>query len=352
VAAAVTIYDVARQSGVSTATVSRVLRGGPGFSEATRRRVLAVIDELGWIPSSSARRLASRRSGILGLLFPDLDPSDAAEEEAPLFVDHVIRGAERAATSAGDAILIAATRQASGRQLAFSVASKVDGLVVVGRSLTFADLERIAQLVPIVVLAGHVGRRRFDLVAADNRGGARDLTAHLLQVHGYRDFAFIGGPTGMPDAAERFAGFQEALALAGLAAPERPDAKGDFTESGGKRAMRLVLATRTSPPQAVVVANDQMAIGALAVLRDGKLRVPRDVALTGFDDITLARHIRPSLTTVRQPMRDLGERSVRLLLERLANHEAARQFELLATEVVIRRSCGCPHPPSRSGSLV
>jgi LacI family transcriptional regulator len=341
-----TIYDVARRSKVSTATVSRVVRGGTGYSAATRDRVLAVIDELGWVPSGAARQLASRRAGIIGLLFPDLLTSDSSEEDSPLFVDQVIRGAERAATSAGDAVLIAATRQASGRQLAFSVASKADGLVVVARSLSQADLASIADRVPIVVLAGRVGRRKFDYVAADNRGGARTLTSHLLEVHGYRDFAFIAGLGGSPDSDERFAGYREALTGAGVAAPEKPDAEGDFTETGGRRAMETLLASRPRLPQVVVVANDQMAIGALAVLRAGRLRVPGDVAMTGFDDIALARHVRPALTTVRQPMREMGEVSVRLLLERLANSEAPRQSVVLPTSVVLRRSCGCQDPPS------
>ncbi len=343
-----TIYDVARRSNVSTATVSRVVRGATGYSAATRDRVLAVIEELGWVPSGAARGLASRRAGIIGLLFPDLFASDASEDDSPLFVDQVIRGAERAATSAGDAVLIAATRQASGRQLAFSVASKVDGLVVVGRCLSHTDVTSIADRVPVVVLAGRVGRRKFDFVAADNRGGARALTTHLLEVHEYRDFAFIAGPVGSPDSAERFAGFRDALTDAGMTPPETPDAVGDFTESGGRRAMQAVLAARSRVPEVVVVANDQMAIGALEVLRAGRLRVPGDVAMTGFDDISLARHVRPPLTTVRQPMREMGEVSVRLLLERLSNAEAARQCVVLPTAVVYRRSCGCRPQPSQA----
>ena len=107
-----TIYEVARRSGVSTATVSRVMDNGTGFSAATRDRVLAVADELGWVPSGSARGLAKRRTGIVGLLFPDFSDIGEAEEESPLYVDQVIRGAERAAASAGDAVLIAATRGA------------------------------------------------------------------------------------------------------------------------------------------------------------------------------------------------------------------------------------------------
>src|ERR1700739_4206987 len=148
-----TIYEVAQRSGVSTATVSRVMADGKGFSAATRDRVLAIAAELGWVPSGPARGLASRRSGIVGLLFPDLGRSGDAEQESPLYVDQVIRGAERAATAVGDAVLIAATQSASGRELAFSVAGKVDGLVVMARSLADEDITAIARSVPVVMLA-------------------------------------------------------------------------------------------------------------------------------------------------------------------------------------------------------
>ena len=327
----VTIYEVAQRSGVSTATVSRVMRNGGGFSASTRERVLAAVGELGWVPNGSARGLVIRRTGIVGVLFPDLAKSGEAEEESPLYVDQIIRGAERAATSAGDAVLIAATHSATGRELAYSVAGKVDGLVVLAGSLSEADLASIARSLPVVVLADDSARHTFDFVRADNRSGSREVTAHLLG-HGYRDIAFIGGAVGTPDSMERFAGFVEAMTAAGLAVASAPDAYGQFTETGGERAMLSLLAQRPQPPRAVVLGNDQMAIGAIAALRAARLRVPADVAITGFDNITSARHLRPPLTTVRQPIRELGERSVRLLLQRLADPTARTRSVVLPTE--------------------
>jgi len=343
-----TIYQVARLSGVSTATVSRVMRDGTGFSAETRDRVLKVAAELGWVPSGPARSLASRRAGIVGLLFPDLDQSGDAEAESPLYVDEVIRGAERAATSVGDAVLIAATHTSSGRQLAFSLAGKVDGLVVMARSLSDHDITAIARSVPVVLLA-HRARRGLDVVGADNRGGAREITNHVIETHRCREIAFVGGPARSPDSVARFAGFQEALRTAGLPVPNEPDATGGFTESGGAQAMRELLASGRRPPQSIVFGNDEMAIGALGVLRAARIRVPADIAITGFDDIAAARHVRPMLTTVRQPMRQLGERSVRLLLERLDQPDAPRRSITLPVEIVPRRSCGCrPRPVDRT----
>lgn len=240
------------------------MHDGTGFSAATRERVLEAAADLGWLPSGRARGLAMRRAGIIGLLFPDFTSTGDAEEESPLYVDQVIRGAERAATAHGDAVLIAATRGSSGRELALSVAGKVDGLVVVARSLTAADLESVARSLPVVVLANRTGRGpRFDSVGADNRGGVRSLVAHLLEQHDYRDLVFIGGLARSPDSMERFAGFREALRSAGLPAPVKPDAEGAFTEAGGARAVRELLADRR-PPNAIVCGNDEMALGQLA----------------------------------------------------------------------------------------
>ena len=324
------------------------MAGGKGFSAGTRERVRAMAAELSWVPSGPARGLAVRRAGIVGLLFPDLGQSGEAEEESPLYVDEVIRGAERAATSVGDAVLIAATRSASGRQLAYSVAGKVDGLVVMARSLPEDDIAAIARSVPIVVLANGQVHAGPDFVGADNRAGSREITAHLIAVHGYTDLAFLGGPVKSPDSDERFAGFCDALRQAGLPVPDAPAAVGGFTEAGGEQAVWALLA-RGSRPRAIVSGNDEMAIGALIALRSAGLRVPADVAMTGFDDIAAARHLRPPLTTVRQPMRELGERSVQVLLDRIAEPTAPRHSVVLPTEVVLRRSCGCRSRPAGTG---
>jgi LacI family transcriptional regulator len=334
-----TIYEVARRSGVSTATVSRVMDNGTGFSAATRERVRAVARELGWVPSGSARGLAKRRAGIVGLLFPDLTTEGDAETESPLYVDQVIRGAERAATAAGDAVLIAATRGATGRDLAFSVSAKVDGLVVLARSLSDEDLAAIAASIPVLLLADR-SPHGVDRVGVDNRGGTQAVVEHLITVHGHRDLVFVAGPARSPDSIERFEGFRAALSEAGLAAPRKPHAQGGFTEHGGARAVRELLAGREQP-DAIICGNDEMAIGALAALKNARVKVPADIAVTGFDDIAATRHVTPPITTVRQPMRELGEQAVRTVLARVGARDAPTQDIVLPTELVVRRSCGC-----------
>lgn len=344
-----TIYEVAKRCGVSTATVSRVVHGGTGFSSGTRERVLAAAAELGWVPSGPARGLASRKTGIVGLLFPDVGASGGAEEESPLYIDEIIRGAERAATAGGQAVLIAATR--AGRELAFSVAGQVDGLVVLSRSLAMRDVKALSRSVPVVVLAKGAGNSGLDYVGVDNRGGMRDLVAHLVRVHRLTRLAYVGGPADSPDAQERFAGFRAALEEHGLPDQAHPSAEGGFTAAGGARAMRALLAKRR-PPKAIVFANDEMAVGAVGVLRAARLRVPADIVVTGFDDIALARHLEPALTTVRQPMRELGQEAVHLLRRRLARPASRRRSLTLPTQLVVRRSCGCPERKEPGASRV
>lgn len=335
-----TIYAVASHCGVSTATVSRIMSDESFGSARTRQRVLSAAVELGWVPNGAARSLASRKAGIIGVLFPDLGQSGSVEDESPLYVDEVIRGAERAATLAGQAVLIAATRAAAGRDLAFSVAGKVDGLAIMARSLSSKDIAALSRSLPIVLLANMPARGKLDYVTVDNRGGIRQMTSHLIDVHRHNELAFVGGPAGSPDSAERYKGFCEALELAGIAIPERPDAEGGFTEAGGAEATRALLRTGRRL-QAIVYGNDEMALGGIRVIRDARLRVPGDIAVTGFDDIASARHVRPALTTVRQPMRELGGQAVEVLLSRMNERGSPRLALVLPVEAVIRNSCGC-----------
>lgn len=338
-----TIYEVAERSGVSIATVSRAVRDGRGMSDATRTRVLAVAREMGWVPNGRARALATKRAGIVGLLFPDFSVSGDAEEQSPLYVDEVIRGAERAASKVGDAVLIAATHTVSGRDLAYSVATKVDGLMIVAGSLGAHDIEILSRTMPVVVLAGRVRGGHSDSVRVDNQGGSRALVRHLIEVHRSTDLVYIGGPSRTSDSNERFAGFRDAMRAAGLPFRRTPDATGGFTQTGGARAAAALLADRRRP-DAIVCGNDEMAIGALSALRHAPVRVPTGVAVTGFDDIASARMVRPSLTTVQQPMRDLGTQAVNLLLERIGSNrwpDGDRRLIVLPTTPVFRRSCGC-----------
>lgn len=339
-----TIYEVARRAGVSISSVSRTLQGKPGVAPAKRERVLAAVRALGYVPNGLARGLASSRHGVLGLIFPDLDdPSTESGHETLLYSDEIIRGAERAARAAGYAILIAATRGSGGRDIAQAVGGRVDGLVVLAKSIGEPDIAVIARRTPVVLLAAGRRGRGSDHVSADNEGGAYAVTEHLARVHGYRDVIFAGGPATSPDARARFVGFRKALAASGLPVPDRPKVHGDFSEGGGHRVAGQIL-RGPALPRAIVAGNDQVALALIADLAAAGTAVPGEVAVTGFDDIQLARLASPRLTTVHQPMRELGARCVSLLLDRLAGDEGGPRAVVLPTALVVRESCGCRAP--------
>jgi len=327
---------------VSTATVSRVLAGYERVLPRTRDKVLTAVTELGYVPSGAARDLAARRTGVLGLCFPDLDSEDG---DAAYWYDEVIRGMERAARRSGYAVLIAASHHRDDSGLVLSIAGRCDGLVVLARTAPLAMIEHVATRIPVVLLAteesGGTTDRAIDYLAVANETGAYQVTAHLADVHGYAGICFIAGPPDSPDSARRLAGFRRAAA--GL--PETPVYHGDFTTAGGRRiAERIIAAGRV--PRAVVCANDQTAIGVMAALQHAGLSIPGDVAVTGFDGIRLGRHLRPSLTTVVQPMAALGDTAVAMLNDRIGGAAQPRQAlprrtVELPVRLELRGSCGC-----------
>jgi LacI family transcriptional regulator len=335
------VYEVARLAGVSTATVSRVLAGYERVLPRTRHKVLTAVTELGYVPSGAARDLAARRTGVLGLCFPDLDAEDTDDDDAAYWHDEVIRGMERAARRGGYAVLIAASHQRDDSGLVLSIAGRCDGLVVLARTAPLAMIEHVATRIPVVLLAAEEGGARpdraIDYLAVANESGAYQVTAHLTDGHGYPGVCFIAGPPGSPDSDRRLDGFRRATA--GL--PGAPVYHGDFTIAGGRRAAERIIAAGPVP-RALVCANDQMAIGVMAALQHAGLSVPGDVAVTGFDGIRLGRHLRPSLTTVVQPMAALGDTAVTLLKDRIGGGVRPRRMVELPVRLELRGSCGCP----------
>lgn len=350
------MYDVAERSGVSIATVSRVYRNPDSVRVQTREKVMEAARELGYVPSGSARGLASRTTGVLGLCFPDFADQDAEtaaaasdaddDQAVMLYSDQIIRGMERAARRHGYALLIAASLEGGPESLVAKVAGRVDGFAVLARTVPTEDLEVISRRLPVVMLAGPREIDHLDHIVVANAEGERELTRHLIEDHGLRRLAFVGGGEDSPDSQARFRGFQEACRDAGLPVPSRPELRaGMMTQAEGALAADTLLdrseGTGVERPEAMLFANDQMAVGALQALERRGVRVPEDIAVTGFDGIPLSRIVRPPLTTVRQPIRLLGEQAVELLVQRLAEPGRAPVSLELPVSVTRRASCGC-----------
>ncbi len=336
----VTVREIARLAGVSVATVSRVSNGTGQVSEEMRRRVLKAIEKHGYRPDHLGRALAAGRHGALGLVFPGLS--------GPYFTE-LIQGfdSEAVPVQASVHILCTHLREDSDDQV-LEMARRVDGIAVIGGTISEPVLRRLAEMVPVVVLAGQ-GPETVPSVSVDNAPAMTRLTRHLLVDHGLRDLAFVGNPGGSPDISERWAGFRDAYRELDLTPPAEP-VRVAMQQPDGVLAAERLLGGEGAAPQAVVCANDEIALGVLVGALGRGLRVPEDLVITGFDDVPMAALVSPSLTTVRQPVRELAAEAARRILNAADSPGAAAPDSIvLPTELVVRRSCGCPTESPTTG---
>lgn len=342
-APAVTIKEVARQAGVSVATVSRVVNEKGPVREDTRRRIRGVVERLRYAPHGAARSLITRKTHTLGVLLPDLFGE---------FFSELIRGIDRAARRRGYHLLVSGSHgdRTETQTMLRAIRGRVDGLIALSPDLDArAFEENLPAGFPVVLLNGDVSKSRCDSIRVDNYGGALAMMRHLIRL-GHRRVAFVTGPAGNHDAAERLRGYRDALGR--QAGPRALEFPGDFREEAGYRAAPRILGARPRPT-AVFAANDAMAIGLLCAFRERHVRVPEDMALAGFDDIPIARFITPSLTTVRFPIAELGSFATARLLHSLnGGGEPRRREEVLPTTLVVRSSCGSRPETRRHASEI
>ncbi len=335
------IKEVALKAGVSIATVSRVINDKGPVAEETRRRILATIDQLRYVPHGAARSLITNQTDTIGVLLPDLYGE---------FFSEVIRGIDLAARRSGFHVLISGfhSDRAEIEAVLRALRGRVDGLIVLSPDVDAQGLRRnLPETLPVVLLNtringrinGRAGGGELDAINVDNHGGAFAMVRHLAGL-GHRRIALICGPAENADARERLRGYRDALRAEGIELSAALEMPGDFSEDSGYRAGQRLL-TLEPRPEAVFAANDSMAIGCLFALREAGVRVPEDVALAGFDDIPIARYVTPPLSSVHVPIAELGERAMERLLhavERKNAHE--RRQETVPTTLVVRGSCG------------
>jgi len=351
-----TIYDVARAAGVSIASVSRVLNGQRNPRQETRERVLAAVADLGFVPDGAARALSARLKEVVGVIvrrpWPAADMDEvlfADEAESLQYPDLINRGIEAAAQRRGFDLLIRSVgiteHDPGGRTL--SLARKSDGLILHDRVLEPDQMDRLSRQLPIVTLAGYATPTTAN-VHGDNKSGMRALARHLLHDHGYPTLGYLCGYVDSPDSIER----QEVLAVEAAAVGAGLDSgsewQGYYFASGGAQVIDHLISAGRQLPRAIVCANDQTALGVMSALRKHGIDVPGRVAVTGFDDIPLARHLRTSLTTVRQPIKELGTTAFDVLYSMLNREHLSARDIVLPTELIRRESCGCPAPADRA----
>jgi LacI family repressor for deo operon, udp, cdd, tsx, nupC, and nupG len=338
------IFDVARRAGVSASTVSRSLRGSAKVSERTRERVLRAAAELRYVPSPAASRLASGRTHAIGVIVPFA---------TRWFFSEVLTGVEGALREAGYDLLLYNVGDPAGRVAFFATMPlhrRVDAVLAVASSLDPAEQDALRTLgVPLAVVGGPVGG--FSRVGVDDRAGAVMAVRHLLLL-GHRDIVMISGepadPVGRATTAARRAGFEAALAEAGIEGGRDRVLPEPWGVAGGMRAMEQLL-TRRTLPTAVFAESDEMALGALQVLRRAGLDAPGRVSLIGFDDHEMAAA--GDLTTIAQPVRRQGELAAGRLLDVLAGREPEEPVDLeLPTRLVVRGTTGPPPAALRAGN--
>jgi LacI family repressor for deo operon, udp, cdd, tsx, nupC, and nupG len=333
------IYEVAKRAGVSTATVSRVLSRPDVVAPETRKKVLRAVEQLGYTPNSAAANLRTLRTRKILVTVPDISNS---------FFSQILQGIEDAAQRKGYAVLVGDTQHDERREARYASMLKrkeADGLIFLGHRLPREAAEIVKamapQCAPIVNGCEFSPKLAVPSVHIDNTKAATEAMDHLYQL-GHRRIAAITGPLASPLSRDRLKGVK-AQARARGAESELAIVQGDFSIASGA-AMADQLLIRKDSPTAVFCFNDGMAIGVLQAAKRRGYRVPDDLSVVGFDDIQFARYTDPPLTTVAQPMREIGDGTVRLLLEILEGNEIAPVSITLPHTLMVRSSTA---PPSR-----
>lgn len=331
-----TIDDVAREAGVSIATVSRVLNQSTTVAEKTVARVRSAMDALSYQPQAAARVLASRKTNTIGLLLPEI---------SGYFFFPMILGVESGAHERGYNLLVHSAlspeKNSQGQMPIGLGEHNTDGLILFAHSLRESELRRLSRLSLPMVLLHQSSPEGLSIpnVTFENKSGARKLVEHLIVEHGYRRIVFLAGPEDHEDSYWREMGYIEALQANDLVFDTGLKIDGSFDSDKAKKSVTQLIASGVDF-DAIFAADDESASGAMMALRDARMRIPADIAVVGFDDTLLASHLTPALTTVRAPIEDAGRHAVKQLVQ-LIDGKVTDAVTLLQTELVIRQSCGC-----------
>ncbi len=326
----VKMADVARTAGVSVATVSKVVNGRYGVSQRTLERVQEVIAELGYEASLGARSLRSYRTNVLGILVAEFEPFSA----------ELLKGAGSVVSATGYELL-AYSGPGGSSEVGWErrYLSRLSGTLIDGAVIVTPTVVETRSGVPVVAVDPHAGPTGMPTVDSDNLAGAVLAARHLLDL-GHRRIAFLGGRPDLESARLREQGFRDAMADAGVPVDESLVGRGDYRR-GTARAPARVLLDRPDPPTALFAANDLSALAVLDVARELGLAVPHDLSVIGFDNVPESALSDPPLSTVEQPLREMGAAALRLLVDLLAGNDTITHLRL-PTSLVARASTAPP----------
>jgi LacI family transcriptional regulator len=328
-----TIVDVAREAGVSYTTVSRVLSGYEFVKESTRKRVMEAVEHLGYVANLHARKLRGGRSQVIGLLVPYLEHN---------YVSTIMQGIDQELERADyDLMLYTTRRQRDKESLYVSTIANglTEGLLLVAPLVPSSYLDMLReQEFPYVLIDQVDASEKSAVVDTTNWQGAYDATRYLNQL-GHTHIAFIAGLSDARSAVERLAGYKEALADCDIPFQEEWVVEGGYGQKGGYEATMTLLQQVSPPPTAIFAANDLSAFGAMEAVRSAGLCIPDEISILGFDDIPQASLVYPKLTTVHQPLEQMGRVAVKMLLEQIEDRRRLPRRVTLATRRVIRDSC-------------
>ncbi|MBM7603800.1 LacI family repressor for deo operon, udp, cdd, tsx, nupC, and nupG [Metabacillus crassostreae] len=328
----VKMRDVAKLSNVSVATVSRVLHNPETVKEATRNKVLSVIDELNYKPNMLARQFRRNETNIILVVVPSITNT---------VFSGIIEGIEYEAANHGYRVLLGNTnRKVENEYNLVDLLKKrqTDGMILLSERMDPNYIKSLSEEYPLVLATAYIEGLKVPSVSIDNVSSSREAVEHLIRL-GHREIAHITGPLQFAISKGRYNGYRQALMQNNIEVRNMLVQEGDFTFESGYNQMMKLLAIEKAPT-AIFAANDEMAMGAVKAAKELRFDVPRDIAVVGFDNITFSSKFDPAITTVAQPLFEMGQKSMKLLLQQIQGKPMLKSQYILDCDLIVRDSCG------------
>jgi len=325
-----TISEIAKIANVSKSTVSRAINGSDRISDETRNKIYSIMKEYGFVPDSRARNLSSKKTNTIALILPAVSGP---------YYGEILNGAEEILMKNDYFALFMGCGSEESRKRYFKAIEekRVDGAIILDWKISDKLISKAD--IPLVLMDTPASSENVISISIDNASGSYEMTKHLIDFHGYKDIVFATGPANSYDSEQRLAGYLNALREFGISVLKEKIMEGDFTFDSGKRIAKKII---KKLPEVVFAANDEMALGIMETFKENGIIPGKDVFMAGFDDTIWAKFIDPPLTTVKQPIKEIGRISAMKIVDSLESGKKMEAVNLkLGTQLIIRQSCGC-----------